>query len=69
MPYIGEPITSWNKPNIKQENTMTEKEMITQLLSIFPNMSLGEDNSGQLLVYTDKILHNGFVFDYKEEEK
>lgn len=32
---------------------MTENEAISKLLEIFPNMTLGEDNDGQLIVYTD----------------
>ena len=35
---------------------MTLNEMIEALLAIFPNFTLGEDNSGQLLVYTDVML-------------
>lgn len=35
---------------------MTEREAIRRLLEIFPNMTLGEDNSGQLVVYTDTRL-------------
>lgn len=35
---------------------MTENEMIAKLLEIFPNMSIGEDNDGQLIVYTDMQL-------------
>lgn len=44
---------------------MTETEMISKLLAIFPNMTLGEDNDGQLVVYTDCRLSNGQVETYE----
>lgn len=40
---------------------MNEKELIAALLAVFPNMTLGEDNDGQLLVYTDVRLVGGLV--------
>lgn len=40
---------------------MNENELIAALLAIFPNMTLGEDNDGQLLVYTDVQLVGGEV--------
>lgn len=44
---------------------MTETEMISKLLAIFPNMTLGEDNNGQLVVYTDCRLCDGQVETYE----
>ncbi len=38
---------------------MTERELIDRLLAFLPNMTLGEDNSGQLVVYTDRKIVGG----------
>ena len=43
-----------------------ESEMISQLLAVFPNMTLGEDSDGQLIVYTDTRLVGGQVVPYEE---
>jgi len=32
---------------------LTEQEMMTAVTAIFPNATLGEDNDGQLIIYTD----------------
>lgn len=45
---------------------MTEKEMIEKVLFIFPNMTLGEDNSGQLIIYTDTEIVGGDVVPFNE---
>lgn len=45
---------------------MNENELVEKLLQIFPNMELGEDNDGQLIIYTDCELTNGIVTPYKE---
>lgn len=46
---------------------MTENELIRDLLRLFPNMTFGKDNSGQLIIYTDKVLRDGNVEDYEVE--
>jgi len=38
---------------------MTESEMLSELLTIFPNATLGEDNDGQLIIYTDTMISLG----------
>ena len=49
-----------------KKNIVSEDELIGKLLEIFPNMTLGEDNSGQLIVYTDCQLVGGTVVAYEE---
>ena len=50
----------------RKKNIVSENELIGKLLEIFPNMTLGEDNSGQLIVYTDCRLVGDSVVAYKE---
>jgi len=46
---------------------MTEREAIRRLLEIFPNMTLGEDNSGQLIVHTDTRLLGDVLVPFENE--
>lgn len=46
---------------------MNESEMISKLLAVFPNMELGEDNDGQLIIYTDCRLIDDMVVKMEEE--
>ena len=45
---------------------MTEVELVRALLAVFPDMTLGEDNDGQLVVYTDCRLVNDQVIPFEE---
>lgn len=46
---------------------MTEQELIDRLLTVLPNMTLGEDNDGQLIIYTDMRTENGEVHNFDGE--
>ena len=46
---------------------MTEQEMLEKVLSIFPNASMGEDNDGQLVIYTDMRIAEDSTIEAMEE--
>lgn len=46
---------------------MTETEMLKKLLPIFPDLELGEDNDGQLIICTNTRLINGIVDPFDDE--
>jgi len=35
---------------------MTLNEMLNRVREILPNASVGEDNDGQIVIYTDKVI-------------
>jgi hypothetical protein len=45
---------------------MTESEMLNQLLKIFPNATLGADNDGQLIIFTDTRLSRENIVPFEE---
>jgi hypothetical protein len=47
---------------------MTENEMLSRLLQIFPDATLGEDSDGQLVIFTDMKLSGENVVPFVEDE-
>lgn len=45
---------------------MTESEMLSQLLKIFPDATLGEDNDGQLIIFTDMRFSGENIVPFEE---
>jgi hypothetical protein len=49
---------------------MTYDEALAQVLAIFPHATFGDDNDGQLIIYTDMVLDGIIVrpFDSTEDD-
>ena len=45
----------------------TFNDMLEIVLQYFPNAEIGEDNDGQLVIYTDKTLEKDLVVDFQTE--
>lgn len=49
---------------------MTESEMLSKILEVFPDASIDTDNYGQLIIYTDsQIDDDGFLVKFEESEE
>lgn len=47
---------------------MNENDMLSRLLQIFPDATLGEDSDGQLIIFTDMRLSGEDVVPFVEDE-
>jgi len=43
---------------------MTYSEALAQVLAIFPHATFGDDNDGQLIIYTDMVLRGDSVLPF-----